>query len=311
MAQLPTKRQVLYMLYFIARYLVICTSYFLSFICVLYGIGPFIMLSATQFYCKSYSRDEIYSLNRENGRERGVRGNSCLVIGKASFDEQALEELDIKIFDATFTIRQLSFTITIQCMIYFIISLFLFIIATYFGFYLIYDTYYALKWSKGRHSKNGKNGKNGKNSRNAISNNPRIVSYLVTMAQQRRKIRKQHKLKKKHSTDNRHKNSNNDEKNKFILWIQTCQTKFIEPYYYIDSKWYLFGMYIRELIEILVQFYVLLSFGGIDFVNINANIQGQDASIVEGMFLLHKRSIATQLILILSVTCNVLDTCIL
>ena len=60
--------------------------------------------------------------------------------------------------------------------------------------------------------------------------------------------------------------------------------QYIKPYYYVDSKWYLFGIAMKEMIEILIQFHALLLYGGINIFNTNENILAQEAYVVRGKY---------------------------
>ena len=52
---------------------------------------------------------------------------------------------------------------------------------------------------------------------------------------------------------------------------QICYFDYVMPYYYVDSKWRLFSIIFREFIEIFIQFYALLLYGGINLFDFNSN----------------------------------------
>lgn len=71
---------IYYGLYFIGRYLVVLLSYFLCMIACLYGTGSLVTLEATNFFCPSYTLDEIHEYNLENGNKYGDYSDSCRVL---------------------------------------------------------------------------------------------------------------------------------------------------------------------------------------------------------------------------------------
>ena len=53
------------------------------------------------------------------------------------------------------------------------------------------------------------------------------------------------------------------------------------PFRYIDSKLKMLSIIIREWIEISIQIYALLLYGGIDVFSSNSNVLSQRANVIE------------------------------
>ena len=284
---------IFYVLYFFGRYLVLFTSLFLCIISSLYGIGGLINLEATDFFCPRYTEEEVRNYNLKNGNQYGDGILGCWYINRQRLNYNAIFNLSIDIFNAKIN----NFTIfsILQTILYSIITIILLISVIYNFYYLLYDTYFAIKSF-------------------CINDNinNRIRNKLINL----RKFPKKN-LNNNDSNDTNWKTSNTDNKNEEIdqetekedtehnlhnytkcctlcckffcencckkCWICTKKRyfKYIYPWYYIDSKWRILSVIIREFIEIFIQFYALLLYGGINLFNINSNVLSQEPYIIE------------------------------
>ena len=236
----------LYCLYFIARYLVLAVSYFLCMISILYAIGSLVELKATNFFSSSYSLQQVRDYNRQHGNEYGV-SKSCFYVDREKIDEQRIETSKVDIFDASVKenpdvaaiFQTLSYSI---CAIIFLISAFK---HTYFAFY---DLFCLLRSYYTKMETNKTPNVNREQSKTNIHAGVMIKYYTHCV---------------------------------FIL----CGIKkmwsyfyfeYIMPYYYIGSKWRLLSIIIKEWIEIGIQFYALLLYGGINLFEPKQNILSQE-----------------------------------
>ena len=135
---------IYYLLYFLGRYLVVMTSYFLCIISSLYATGSLVTLEATNFFCASYTLEEIREYNLENGHQRGVGSDSCLRINRQGLNFNVLLDLNNNIFTGKIDGNLLNFVAYFQSILYFCTALILFISTLYQTYLLIYDTIYAI-----------------------------------------------------------------------------------------------------------------------------------------------------------------------
>ena len=299
---------LLYGLLLLARYLVLLTAYFLLVICVLYAIGSVTILEAENFYCPSYTEEEVRTHNYENGLKWGDH-ESCYLIDRKMLNWYAVKNVDVNIFTGSVKFNNPG-SISV-CIIYLLIGLFLLINALYDSYFIVYDTIF-------------------------IKSNPRVTLFLK---KEMRKALRDSKIKnkqKKHNIDMPHTTElvttgspsviaeeDEDEKEdddlednneaeethfdcnfdckqcltnviKCFRWIyigcyirclKFCLKyyyKYLKPYHYIDGKWRLITMYLRELIEIAIQIYALLLYGGVNLFDRQQNILAQESYVLRG-----------------------------
>ena len=266
-----TYDSIYYLLYFIGRYSVVITSYFLCVIASLYAIGSLVTLEATNFFCASYTLEKIRQYNLDNGNEHGVDDDSCLRIDRQGLNSNVLSDLNYNIFTGKIDSDSLDFVAYFQAILYFTTAFVLFIPALYHTYLLIYDTIYAL--------------------------------YSFVYHEQKNEMVK-HKLTGLHKSRQRGcqaEHSQNQQKSTLktvhrALWCcfytrktysfcvrecMKCYFKHIQPIYYVDSKWRMLSIIFREWFEIAIQIYALLLYGGINIFDIESNVLSQTSDIIE------------------------------
>ena len=70
----------------------------------------------------------------------------------------------------------------------------------------------------------------------------------------------------------------------YIFCVAKCMKfyfKHIQPIYYVDSKWRMLSIIVREWFEIGIQIYALLLYGGVNVFNLDSNILSQKPRIIE------------------------------
>ena len=275
---------IFYALYFFARLLVIVTSYILCIIASLYATGSLITLEVTSFFCPLYNESEIRQYNLENGNQEGDPGLTCRYIDRTSLNYEAIFSLDSNIFEASVDSNNITFGKIFQTIAYSIAVIILIIPTLYHTYLWFYDTLYALlSLIKG------------------IELNPRIISQMETLAIATAK--RKSKNTNKNSEDEfaiikKKKKNKNKKHNKYScltapcfwccgMYKQCCRSymKFyfsrIMPVYYVDSKCRMLSLIFREWIEISVQFYALLLYGGINIFLPNSNVKSQNPNVIE------------------------------
>ena len=90
----------LYVLYFIGRYLVVLTSYFLCIISLLYAIGNLVKLEALNFFCPRYTEEEVRAYNFEVQAKDGTDGFSCYHIDRQKLNFQEIYQATSNIYSA-------------------------------------------------------------------------------------------------------------------------------------------------------------------------------------------------------------------
>ena len=257
---------IFYVLYFVGRYLVVITSNVLCVIASLYATGSLVTLEATNFFCPSYTLEEIRQYNLEHDNQYGVIDDSCLRIDRPGLNYNVLLSLDNQVFTGKIDTNTLSFGGYIQSILYFITTIILFISTLYQTYLLVYDTIYAIY--------------------SLISGklkNKRIHDKLLQLD------------KEMTQSNSKHKNKRSKPINKLccccILIRQTYITcvrkvakwyfKHIAPFYYVDSKWRMLSIIFKEWFEIGIQIYALLLYGGVNIFDLKSNVLSQTPYVIE------------------------------
>ena len=264
-----TYDSIYYVLYFIGRYLVVITSYFLCIIASLYATGSLVTLEATNFFCPSYTLEQVRQYNLENGNKHGAPDtvDSCIRIDREGLNFNVLSDLTYyNIFAGKIDGSSLDGVAYFQAILYFTTALILFISTLYHTYLLIYDTInaiYSILYDKQR--------------------NDRIHKKLCN-------------LHKNTQQSDRAEHSQKPKQINCVLWccfcvwksyifcIRNCMKfyfKHIQPVYYVDSKWRMLSIIIREWFEIAIQIYALLMYGGINVFDIESNVLSQSPYIIE------------------------------
>ena len=263
-----TYDSIYYVLYFIGRYLVVLVSCFLCLISSLYGIGCLVTLEAINFFCSSYTLEEVRQYNFENGYERGIEGDSCFRIDSQGLNYNNLFSVNNNVFTAKIDSNLIDFVQYIQAIACFSFTLIVSIAALYQLYWLLYDTKYAIS-SCLFHEQN----------------NNRVFRKLLEL----------HKYSQRSHQDGSEHSLPQEKQNPllcccifvqetYIFCARKCMKfyfKHIQPVYYVDSKWRMFSIIGREWVEIAVQIYALLLYGGINIVDLESNVLSQTADIIE------------------------------
>ena len=245
--------QLVLIFYYLLRFCAIFATLFLALIAVLYAISNLIELSAVNLFCNDYTLEEVREYYRDNEISEGKDG-TCWQVHNRQLDREVVIGLDINIFEASY--GSLNFVSGINFVLFSICALLLVYIAIYHGYYTIYDCYYQIIGVK----------------------NPRIQKHLRKL---RKKLKKSQIRKNKNNTKNNNNNNNNRGKKtrkskKNFNCCTTISDKYdaikdkykdfkndwIEPIFYIDSKWRIFRMIGTEIIEMIVQCYLLFIYAG-------------------------------------------------
>ena len=83
-------------LYWITRYFLVSTSFYSAFITTLYGVSNLITINAVNFFCDTYSREEVLEHNQNVGSNVGV--GWCYKINRLSFNDDAVQELNLDLY---------------------------------------------------------------------------------------------------------------------------------------------------------------------------------------------------------------------
>ena len=249
----------LFILFFVARYFVVLTACLLLMISILYAIGSLISLQADNFFCPSVSEEEVRLYNFENGHSHGLWG-SCYYIDRKVVHWSYIYNLNINIFSATF-VDSTSVAAIFQCSMFVFVSICMFTIAVYHSYFILYDTIFVIIGKP----------------------NPRIAKALKSIIQ---KFIKQ----KKNALDKHEIKVSDTQKQKYIkMFFKSIVSKFqqlkndyYKRYYYPDSMVALSVMWFKELIEILIQCYALLLYGGLNVFMPTQNILAQEPYVVRG-----------------------------
>lgn len=256
-----TKDCFFVVLYFIGRYLIILTSYFLPLIAALLGIGSVVSLEATNFFCPSYTEEKVRQHNLDNENPYGDDPWNCWYIERPRLNLNAIANLDLQIFIAK--LNNFTPLSIIQLCIYLTIAIALTITTLRHSYILLYDSFYLLFSCL---------------TKNNI--NPRICKHLIEYTR-REVTRTAHD-----ATPNENGSSNTDgwERKCQRLISCNCMTKWyfglVYPLYYVDSKWRTLSLIFREWIEIFIQLYALMLFGGINVLSPDSNVLSQKPDVI-------------------------------
>ena len=294
---------ILYGLYFFGRYLLLFTCYFLIIIACLYSIGSIVSLEVLSFFCPIYSESFIRSYNLENENEYGDDELGCYYIDRTRLNYNAIFELDLNIFEAN--VDNFSFSMMIQSILYALTGIVLFVPTVYHSYLLIYDTFYAIYSKFCINSDNNNNTIDSASNANAIIKdyNPRIDEKLLKLSQKYKKMHARRFGFKAASpvakSPSKSTGLTTNSKSGQIQVIGDCflqsyikikglfekcegfYEQYIVPIYYVDSKWRLLSLICREWFEIIVQFYALLLYGGINLISLDSKELSQTPEVIE------------------------------
>ena len=238
------------------RLFVLLVSYFLCIVALLYTIGSIVNIQVTSFFCPIYTKEEVHQHNYENENAQGDSIFSCWYINRQRLNYQAIFSLNSDIFTATIDQENLSTGQIITAVLYSIVGLVLLTTTLYYTYLWLYDVAVAIL-SLIKHTEY----------------NPRVKTALV-------------KDRLKALSRGKKQQSKSMKKTFFAIWYnlkkwyKTFYDKEIYPYFYVDSKFQILSIIVREWIEILIQIYALLLYGGVDVFSTNSNILSQEAHII-------------------------------
>ena len=248
------KTQALFkFVYFSVRYLFVVMTIFLSLIAAIYALSALITTEATNFFCKYLDASEVYQHNRENEYNEGDPGG-CWYIEKPKIDINKMKHLDLGIYESS--INDQSFVTIFACVIFSLLSLFLLFIGLQNGYYVIYDTIFNyILWNVP---------------------NPRVIAVIndyECISKGKKTISsKMAEIEKKCFLE------------RVFIWIEFLYDQYCyiyEKYLYFDSKWKVINSIFWEIMEIIVQFYALCLYGGLNLFHMDTVVLGQHVDIFE------------------------------
>ena len=274
-------------LYYIARYLSLFLLIGLCIISTLYAVGNLVTIQAENFTCPRYTEEQVRRTNFDKRYETG-QTNTCFYIDRQVLDFNAIYNLDISIYNASFG-DNIDIFDAILFVFYLFIALISIILTIYHAYYLLYDSYYFIRGKCTNHNPTTATHDNSNKVHTTHKINPRFKKIVEECSKNYH--RSKAKQKRQRSTKN-HKQKKNTQV-KYQSSLQKClhgfsdainiYTHFISDYVYFDSKYWLIGIILREFFEIIIQFYALLLYGGVNLFDKNENVLSQEGHIVEGM----------------------------
>ena len=250
--QMQQKRnKLLHLFLFVSRGLVLFTLYFVFGILCLYSIGSLVSLKANNLFCPLYTEEEVRLYNFENDLPHGDP-ESCFYINRKKLNINDIKNLNLDIFTATV---ELNDTNIFQFVLYIILLLLLSLATIYHSYLFIYDTIHVVC------IKNKENARI-KNILNRIKN--KTIKGIATSV-----------------THNSDSNEAYIQDKKLTCYQKLKLVK--KKYLYIDSKWHLFKEAGKEIMELFIQIYALMLYGGLNIFDLNQNILAQESYIVRGM----------------------------
>ena len=285
--------EIVGILYYVARCLSVFLLIGLCIISTLYAVGNLVTIQAENFACPQYTEEQVRRTNFER-RDKDGKMNSCLYIDRQILNFDAIYSLDISIYTASFAQDIDVFDVTLF-VFYSFIALISATLTIYHGYYLLYDScYVVIGCTKCAQSKTTSiataDNINGKNTLNIPhKTNPRFKKIVENCSKSYHRAKTKHKQqrnakKQKPKRKTQVKSESRLEKclHGFSNGINYCR-RFMSDNFYFDSKYWLFGIVVREFFEIIIQFYALLLYGGMDLFDSNENVLSQEGYIVEGV----------------------------
>ena len=221
--------------------------------------------------------------NYLNGYENG-EGGWCYFIDSKRLNLGLIYDLDIFIYTASFAGDIGIFEVTLF-VFYSSISIIFAILTMYHGYYLLYDTYYIIVVCLKIICTTDRDG-------HTTMNNPRFKGIVEECTKNYHQAKTKHKRQRKQAKS-RKKLIQKKGQSSLKKCVEKCFvcfsnrinfcTHFMSNYFYFDSKYWLFGIILREFCEIMIQFYALLLYGGMNLFDTNENVLSQKGYIVEGM----------------------------
>ena len=254
-----TKQEQCYQtLYFMVRYFIVLLTLVLSLIASIYAVSALIETEATDFFCPKKDSQQVHDRNRKEGLNGGSSFD-CWFIDRPSVDLSKIKQLQLDIYQAHINYYDQSFVTIFGCMIFSFLALFLLFIALQNGYYTIYDTLYTFVFTN--------------------EPNPRIVAVIVQYSDGIKA--------KRYSITAKMSELKNGDKScckRCVLWSEYLYDQYCyiyEKYLYFDSKWKILNSLVWEVMEIIVQFYGLCLYGGLNLFNMDDVILGQEYHVVE------------------------------
>ena len=274
-----SKRQLYVCIYWLIRCFLVLTSFYLAFISTIYGISNIITIEAVNFFCDLHSAKEVYDHNFNEDANGGIE-DSCWTINRLTLNNDAVEQLNLDLFDAKIDISNQQLSNIILFLLFLMLAFVLIIISIRSLYYLIYDLvyYYCLV-----------------NKPNARISNIHKKWFLIRKKQQRarkQQLKEQTRTKQPHSSDSKKDPkqiiSYHHHGNTFlgsvrycicdVFWVWCLEIRY--KHMYFDSKYKILMLVIGEIVEIMIQFCGLLLYGGIDVFNDNNTSLAQEPSVI-------------------------------
>ena len=294
--------------------MVLITSYFLCLISSLYATGSLITLEATSFFCPVYSAEEVRQHSVEIVSRVGASIWSCWFVNRKRLNYEAIFELDINIFSASIDINTLTFFKVFQTLSYSMVVLILLIATLHHTYLFIYDTMFAILSRIQNKEINPRINERLKKLTRKDINKYKQHGTKNNNSQQTDDNMDGDNSDREDNSNKNSKNSNtsNEQWSQlfgvrsgrsccFCCWLCEsilhccfrCKTmnkeyysKYVMPFYYVDSKWKILNIIFREWFEILVQFYALLLYGGINIFSPNSNVLSQEPYVIQAFVII-------------------------
>ena len=197
-------------------------------------------------------------------------------IDRQGLDLNVLSDLENNIFVGKIDSESLDFVAYFEAILYFCTAFILFITTLYQTRLLIYDTFngiYSILYQEERN--------------NRVY---RKLCQLQKQLQPRNGVKETPKFQAEKAKKQSPKRNSLLCSCCVLIWKQyifcvgkcmKCYFKHIEPVYYVDSKWRMLSIILREWLEITAQIYALLLYGGVNVFALESNVLSQKAHIIE------------------------------
>ena len=254
------------------RYLIRCSIVLvclsLAFVAGIYLYSSIIVLEATNLLCPIYDAETVHQHNLENESSQGIGG--CWRIDRAGFNNEAVYDFNFDVYSVSID-KKPDFDTMVVCIMYGLLGVCLLLIGIQNGIYIASDCYYSV-------------------CKKVV--NPRVVkvrNMFNTNYNSKRSSSGRNEDKKNSTESDADKRGCGEESihNKklssrtydYNKWYERYK-KFYRKHYYDDSKWKILSTAGGELIEILIQFYGLCLYGGVDILDIQTVQLGQEHELV-------------------------------
>lgn len=266
------------LIHYILRILSILSTYFLSLLVTLYGLTQLLDISAIDFFCPTYSKDEVYYHNYISSNPQGSGG--CWYVDTTRVDSSKLwNDMDVVQW---IKIENITFDIIIFSFIFFSSALIMFCFASWHFCIMIYDSIYQCSYYVGKtqYNRNPRllrykyNYDNTVNRNGGVGKGTVVTDYIEITSINL-------KPEDTGDIDFRYKSQSqgdeNDDKNyiqqSHMLWCKNICPRLTQlyekydrisfVYFYPDSKYTMYLSIMSETTETAFQISTLLQYSGV------------------------------------------------